>query len=452
MARLDAEFRYDMVVFDVGGTLIGFHEPAPFQAFLESAGLPASDEDARRFHRRLIEIILEQRDAAQGQGADGEDLEEWWRGNFARTWPDRPDLAKEMYGWLHAGRFDRLFPDVVPTLSALREAGMPMAVLSNFGTHLHDILRRFDLADCFEFIIVSADVGLAKPDPRIFDLVVARANRPRQRLLYVGDHIGDDIEGARGAGLDAVLVDRPDRQGDALCPRIRSLLELVDYVRPPTRPAQGILLDMDGVVLASPPLHLRTWQQTLAPLGVALRAEDLYPLEGMPTERTAQRLTERLLGQACSEEEARRLAATKRALFREQFNPTFVPGIVPLLHDLRGRGVRLGLVTGSARRVVDESLAPSGVAALFDAVVSGDDVSRGKPDPEPYRAAAARLGLAPAACLAIENAPLGIRSARAAGMDCVALETTLPAGRLAEAGAGRVFPEAGPLREWLLYG
>jgi HAD superfamily hydrolase (TIGR01509 family) len=390
MDRLYAGFRYDMVVFDVGGTLLGFHEAAPFREFLEQAGLPASEEEVRRFHRRLISVIVDQRDAAQGQGAKGAELDAWWRGNFAKTWPDRPDLAEKMFGWLTAGRFDRLFPDAVPALIALRDVGMPMAVLSNWGTHLHDVLRRFGLAGCFEFITVSAEVGLAKPDRRIFDLVVAQANRPRQRLLYVGDHIGDDIEGARGAGLDAVLIDRRDQQAGALCPRIRSLLELVDYVRPPTRPAQGILLDMDGVVLASPPLHPRP--------------------------------------------------------------PTFVPGMVPLLHDLRGRGVRLGLVTGSACRVVDESLAPSGVAALFDVLVTGDDVSHGKPDPEPYLIATARLGLPPEACLAIENAPLGIRSARAAGMACVALETTLPAAQLAEAGAARVFPGAGALRTWLLYG
>jgi beta-phosphoglucomutase len=452
MDRLDADFRYDMVVFDVGGTLLGFHEAAPFREFLEQAGLPASEEEVRRFHDRLISVIVDQRDAAQGQGAKSAELDAWWRGNFAKTWPDRPDLAEKMFAWLMAGRFDRLFPDVVPALTALRDAGMPMAVLSNWGTHLHDVLRRFSLAGCFEFITVSAEVGLAKPDRRIFDLVVAQANRPRQRLLYVGDHVGDDIEGARGAGLDAVLIDRRDQQANALCPRIRSLLELVNYVRPPTRPAQGILLDMDGVVLASPPLHLLTWQQTLAPLGVELQAEDLHRLEGMPTERIAQRLTEQLLGQACSEEEARDLAATKRALFRERFNSTFVPGVVPLLHDLRGRGYRLGLVTGSARRVVEESLAPSGVVALFDVLVTGDDVSQGKPDPEPYRMAAARLGLPPEACLVIENAPLGIRSARAAGMACVALETTLPAAQLSEAGAARVFAEAGALRTWLLYG
>jgi HAD superfamily hydrolase (TIGR01509 family)/HAD superfamily hydrolase (TIGR01549 family) len=449
---MNSEYRFDMVIFDAGGTLIGFHERAPFQRFLAQAGLPASDEDARGFHHRLISVIIALRDQAQGQGADEAELDRWWRTIFRQTWPGHPDLVEEMLRWLYAGHFDRLFADVLPTLKALRDLGMPMAVLSNFSTHLWHILEDLDLLQFFEFVVVSTEVKLAKPDPRIFGLVADKANRPRQRLLYVGDHVGDDIEGAQGAGFEAVLVDRRNRQPEALCPRIGNLLELVDYIRRPTQPARAILFDMDGVVLNSPPLHLLTWQQTLAPLGLSVTAEDLYPLEGMPTELTAQRLTEHLLGQACSSEEARDLAHTKRALFREIFNPTLVPGIAPLLHDLRGRGYRLGLVTGSARSVVDESLVPTGLAELFAAIVTGNEVSQGKPHPEPYRTAAERLGVLPSDCLAVENAPLGIRSAKAAGMGCVGLETTLPAEQLSAAAADRVFPDAVVLRTWLLSG
>jgi beta-phosphoglucomutase len=445
------EFRYDMVIFDVGGTLLALHEQAPFQEFLAQAGLPATEEDARLFHHRLISAIITERDRAQGLGADERELNAWWQGIFDKTWPQRRDLAGEMFRWQMEGRFDSLFSDTLPALDSLQRLGLPMAVLSNWATHLRDTLRRVDLLDYFEFLIVSSEVGLAKPDRRIFDLAVDRANYPRQRLLYVGDHVGDDVEGALGAGLDAVLVDRRDRQPEALCPRIGSLEELAGYVRLPAGPARAVIFDMDGVVLASPPMHLASWQQTLAPLGIELSAEELFPLEGTPTELTAQRLTERFLGQACSDEEARRLAARKRALFREQFNPTLVPGVGPLLHDLRGRGYRLGLVTGSARSVVDESLAPTGVTGLFEAVVAGDQVTHGKPDPEPYRTAAALLGLPARECLAVENAPLGIRSARAAGMDCVALETTLDAEQLLAAGASRVFGQARALRRWLLY-
>jgi beta-phosphoglucomutase len=443
-------FRYDMGVFDAGGTLIGFYDPAPFQEFLAESGLPASPEEAQRFQRRLVSTILAQRDGAQGLGARENELVEWWHGVFAGIWPERPDLAKSMLGWLLAGRFDRLLPDARPTLEALQRLGMRLGILSNFDTHLYQVLADLDLRDYFEFVIISVETGLAKPDPRIFDLMVDRAGWPRQRLLYVGDHLGDDIEGARAAGLDAVLIDRMGRHPEAHCPRIGSLLELVEYVRVPAEPYPAMIFDMDGVVLDSMPVHLATWQQALAPLGITPTADDLYPLEGMPTERTAQRLTEKLAGEACSEAEARKLAATKRRLFRELFAPTFVPGIVPLLYDLHGRGYRVGLVTGSARSVVTETLLPTGIWNLFDTIVSGDEVSCGKPDPEPYRRAAGDLGLRPTECLAVENAPLGIQSARTAGMSCVALTTTLPAGVLSDAGAGQVFSDGQALRTWLL--
>ena len=446
----DNKLRYDTVVLDVGGTLLGFHHRAPFRDFLVEAGLLAGDQEVERLHRRLIDVIVARRDGAQGLGARGEELSNWWRGNFAATWPERPDLAQKMLDWLFAGRFDRLFDDSLPALQALQAMGLRLGILSNFDTHLRDVLQSFGLLPFFDFVLVSAEVGLAKPDPRIFDLVVDAAGVPRDRILYVGDHIGDDIQGARGAGLDAVLIDRGDHQPQALCPRISSLLRLVSYVRPPSRPAPALLFDMDGVVVDSMPMHLRTWQQALAPLGMELTADDLYPLEGVPTERTAQLLTERLLGQSCSPEEAAHLAERKRRLFRRTFEPALTAGMGPLLYDLQGRGYRLGLVTGSARRVADETLGPTAAAGLFETIVAGDEVAQGKPNPEPYRTAAARLDLPPKRCLVVENAPLGIEAARAAGMRCVALQTTLPAGHLAAAGAEQVFPDAAALRAWLL--
>jgi len=445
---LEPEFRYGTIIFDVGGTLLGFHEREPFREFLAGVGLPASDEDARNVHRRFVSVVMAARDSAEGLGANERPLYGWWRDIFTKVWPDRPDLAEEMYRSFRANRFDRAFADVVPALEALRGMGMPMGILSNFGTGLEELLRDRGLRDYFDFVVVSAVVGVAKPDPAIFDHAAAAAGQPRSRLLYVGDHFGDDVAGARAAGLDVVLIDRADRHGDKPCPRIHSLLDLLRYIRPPGPERRAVILDMDGVVLDSMPVHLRSWQETLAPLGIRLTAAELYPLEGMPTEATAQLLTERFLGQACSAEEARRLAETKRRFFVEEFEPVLMPGIVPLMHDLRGRGHRLAMVTGSAAIVVDEVLAPLGVLDLFEVVVTGDQVSHGKPEPESYRLAATRLGLEPGECLVVENAPLGVRAARAAGMGCVALETSLPAGQLGE--AERVFADVRALREWLV--
>jgi HAD superfamily hydrolase (TIGR01509 family)/HAD superfamily hydrolase (TIGR01549 family) len=444
------QLRYDMVIFDVGGTLIGFVDREPFRLFLAQAGLPATAEHAASLHGRVAATIRAHRDDVQGLGAQEEALDAWWRVVFCGVWPDDPQLADEMYRWFRADRFQSVHPDVLPALHALREQGMPMAILSNFVSRLEDLLCRLDLRHFFDFLIVSSIVGIAKPSPRIFDLAVERAGCPASRLLYVGDHVGDDIEGAKGAGLDAVLIDRGARRPDAHCSRVRSLLELPGYVQLPSKPAPNIIFDMDGVILDSLPMHLETWQRTLRPLGIELTAEDLYPLEGTPTELTAQRLTERFLGQACSDAEAKRLADQKRASFRDRFRPVFVPGIRSLLYDLHGRGYRLALVTGSSLSVVEESLNPTGLHELFDVTIAGDQVVRGKPDPEPYEMAAASLGVHAGQCLVVENAPQGIQSAKAAGMACVALETTLSREQLSA--ADRIFPDASALAAWLISG
>jgi len=62
---LDTEFRYDAIIFDVGGTLLGFHERAPFREFLAAIGLPAGDEEARSVHRRFMAVVVATRDSAE---------------------------------------------------------------------------------------------------------------------------------------------------------------------------------------------------------------------------------------------------------------------------------------------------------------------------------------------------------------------------------------------------
>lgn len=93
-----------------------------------------------------------------------------------------------------------------------------------------------------------------------------------------------------------------------------------------------------------------------------------------------------------------------------------MPGALDLLAALRAAGRPLALCSNSPRRLVDAALRSAGIAGAFDATVAGDEVPRGKPAPDPYLAAAAALGQPPGACVALEDSPTGIASARAAGM------------------------------------
>jgi beta-phosphoglucomutase len=102
----------------------------------------------------------------------------------------------------------------------------------------------------------------------------------------------------------------------------------------------------------------------------------------------------------------------------------FYDGALALLGDLRRAGVALALVSGAGRVRLTKTCGAD-FLELFGVVITGDDVTHGKPHPEPYLRAAEALVVPADRCLVVENAPLGIRAAKAAGMDCVAIMSTL---------------------------
>lgn len=112
----------------------------------------------------------------------------------------------------------QVFPDVAPCLAALKELGLPLAVVSNWDERLHPVLRRVGLADAFEFILPSVEVAAPKPDPRLFAAAAARFGLPPAAILHVGDSAREDVAGAQGAGFQALLLARADNVGrpDAL--------------------------------------------------------------------------------------------------------------------------------------------------------------------------------------------------------------------------------------------
>ena len=119
-------------------------------------------------------------------------------------------------------------------------------------------------------------------------------------------------------------------------------------------------------------------------------------------------------------------------LFKRIVKKRFVPGARPFLRLLENKEIELALVTGTARHEVMRIL-PKGLFSMFSVVVTGDEVKRGKPHPEPYNKAIKELGIKPKEAIVIENAPFGIYSAKRAGLKCLALETSLPKSYLKDA-------------------
>jgi HAD superfamily hydrolase (TIGR01509 family) len=190
---------------------------------------------------------------------------------------------------------------------------------------------------------------------------------------------------------------------------------------------RGVVFDLDGVLIDSEPLHLRAYQDVLAGYGRSLTREDYYARYIVYSDRE---VLEQLLPDRRAVEAA---MAAKQQRYLELIGagpPAFPDGLV-----LLGRtdGWRVALATGSRREEAELSLRALGIRNRFRTVVTCDECRRGKPDPEPYLRAAEGLGLPARRCVAVEDAPGGIRAAKAAGMRCVGVTHSCSRERLQEA-------------------
>jgi beta-phosphoglucomutase len=206
----------------------------------------------------------------------------------------------------------------------------------------------------------------------------------------------------------------------------------------------AVLFDMDGVILDSMQQHAELWQELMADQGFRVSREFILRHEGALGPEVLERffreqgLDRSRLSQAQAGMGALLTRQAELYLERHAGQVRPFPGAEALLARLAGRGVPTALVTSSRRALVRRCL-EEGLRRRFAAIVTAEDVARHKPHPDPYLRAAQELGLDPARCLVVENAPAGIASARAAGATCFAVCSTLGPAELAAAQA--VFPD-----------
>lgn len=187
--------------------------------------------------------------------------------------------------------------------------------------------------------------------------------------------------------------------------------------------ARGVVFDLDGTLTDNMPLHMDAFdvfvrRHGLPPLTLATRAR----LDG---QRNSEILPF-LFGRALEADELHALADEKEALYRELSRGRLRPlaGLHELLAALVRRGVPAAVATSAPALNVPHTLGELGLLEHLPHVVRSEQVPRGKPHPDVFLAAAERIGVAPGACLAFEDAPIGLRAARAAGMACVAVTTS----------------------------
>lgn len=193
---------------------------------------------------------------------------------------------------------------------------------------------------------------------------------------------------------------------------------------------KAILFDFDGVVIKSMEDHFQGWRKALAEYGIDMSPEELYVLEGQGVEEVASQLVRKFNIPA---EERSSLIQKKRLYFNQANMAELYPNLLDVIEWAQAKDLKIGLVTGSDRQVVAAALQEYGIDSYFHIVIAAGDARHAKPSPEPYLRASELLGIEPAQCIVIENAPLGIMSAKAAGMKCIAVTTTLSPAYLKKA-------------------
>lgn len=192
-----------------------------------------------------------------------------------------------------------------------------------------------------------------------------------------------------------------------------------------------MIFDMDGVLIDSYMAHFAGWSQMYEELGVPYSEQEFAADFG----RTSRDILRRRFGDAFDDGRIRELDQRKESLFRDSLRANFTPmdGALQLIDSLAAAGFLLAVGSSAPPENIDLCLEMLGRRAVFGAVVTGLDVTRGKPDPQVFLTAAERLDVPPQSCAVIEDAVHGIEAANRAGMTSIALTGTANHDQLSNA-------------------
>ena len=205
---------------------------------------------------------------------------------------------------------------------------------------------------------------------------------------------------------------------------------------------RAVLFDMDGVLYDSMPYHASAWHRAMAQFGYDLPEEEVYMHEGRTGTSTVNLVSLREEGLEVSDERVAEIYKVKSDLFNEFPPASPMPGALSLLLQLKAQGLKILIVTGSGQCSLLDKLNED-YPGIFrrELMVAAFDVKHGKPDPEPYLMGMQKGELRPDECVVVENAPLGVRAAKAAGIFTIAVNTgPLPDNALLDEGADLLFP------------
>jgi beta-phosphoglucomutase len=197
-------------------------------------------------------------------------------------------------------------------------------------------------------------------------------------------------------------------------------------------PLQGVIFDMDGVLVDSEPFIKEAGVRMFAEKGFAVHEEDFTPFVGTGEDHFLGGVAEKYGLPFDAKHDKARTYAIYLQLIRGRLQP--LPGVFSFLGECRKRRLKVAVASSADAVKVQGNLHEIGLPPdTFDAIVNGSQVERKKPAPDIFLTAAQRLGLPPAVCLVVEDAVAGVAAAKAAGARCLALTTSFPAEQLTNA-------------------
>ena len=186
----------------------------------------------------------------------------------------------------------------------------------------------------------------------------------------------------------------------------------------------AILFDMDGVLYDSMPNHSKAWSQAMERFGMHMTPHDVYLNEGATGHDTVVRISLRDRGYEASEQEINDIYGYKASLFRSMPEARVMPGALEVFRKAAAAGLKILIVTGSGQKNLIERVQRDYEGYITrDRMVTAFEVKRGKPYPDPYLKGLQIAGVPASEAVVVENAPLGIRAAVAAGIDTIAVNT-----------------------------
>ncbi len=236
--------RYDAVTLDMGFTLVELHTGYDKTLLGLAAdlgrtatGRPITLEDVHNASRTFWQAWVNE-DATRtwepSEAADealGREIDRRICAHLGITDPAFADaVSDQARAAFHDPATYTLFPEVMETLAVLRQAVPRLGILSNWGWRLQELCEQLGLAPYFDFIVTSARVGCAKPNPCIFRHMISLAGATPARTLHVGDSLAADVRGAQAVGITGVLLDRAGNAPAGDYPRIRSLTEVLALI------------------------------------------------------------------------------------------------------------------------------------------------------------------------------------------------------------------------------